>query len=159
MSLLFDSALAINGSRETVYAFVNFGNVAGALVVAHDVLPRVALFAQHGIPVIVGKAAYALDGRGLFLLNRRAVGEGRRWGTVEGDGSRLMISVRLDRRHVCHNPAVARWKGCVRLGGSVSGCLGSHDARRAHDGSRADDASARRVQGSISTRWLISATS
>jgi hypothetical protein len=112
LSLFLSSTLRIDGSGEAVGALVDVWHIVGRLVVAYDVLPRIALLAQHRVSVVFGVATDTLD-RGRFFFFNRAV-QGRRAVcedgplrfTVEGDGSRLQISMRLDRRDVCHNPPV-----------------------------------------------------
>jgi hypothetical protein len=75
------------------------------------VLPRIALFAQNGVSIILGITTDTLDCRGFLLVDgavesRRAFYEGWR-GTVGGDVGGLRISMRLDRRDFCHNTANA----------------------------------------------------
>jgi hypothetical protein len=100
---------------------VDVGNVA-TLVVTDYVLPSVAFFTENGRAVVVWKAADALDGRRLFLVDgalqrRRAVGEGEgRRSTKRRDRGELRISMRLERRDVCHDTPDARermWCGVV----------------------------------------------
>ena len=109
LALLVGGSPRINGSWTAVCAFVHVGNVFGRLVVADDVLPCVAPFAQHRVAIVVGEAADALDrGRLVFLYGSiqswRAGRVGRRWGAgaVEGGRCRLRVSMRLDRGDVCH---------------------------------------------------------
>lgn len=100
----------------------------GRLVVADNMLPRVALFAQNGVAIVVCEATDALDcGRLLFLDGAvevwGAVGVSGRGCAVERGGwSWLRFSVRRDRRDVCHNLAdtlkertVGRYCGWLRL--------------------------------------------
>jgi hypothetical protein len=48
---------------------VHVRDVVSRLVVAHDVLPGVALLAQNGVPIVVREAADALDCRRFFFLD------------------------------------------------------------------------------------------
>jgi hypothetical protein len=111
LSLLLHGAPRINRPGKAICALVHVWHMAGRLVIADNVLPCVALLAQDGVTVIVGKATYAFDRGRFFLLYRpvwdgRAVGVGRWCGTVGSRyGSWLRFSVRLDRRDVSHNLA------------------------------------------------------
>jgi hypothetical protein len=111
LALFFGCASLVDRAWRAVRALVHVWHMLSRLVVAHDVLPCVALLAQDGVTVIVGKATYAFDRGRFFLLYRpvwdgRAVGVGRWCGTVGSRyGSWLRFSVRLDRRDVSHNLA------------------------------------------------------
>jgi len=69
LSLLLSSTLRIDGSWETIGALVDLWDIVGGFVIADDVLPRVALFAQDRVPIVVGEATDTLDGRRLFLFD------------------------------------------------------------------------------------------
>ena len=81
-------------------------------IVALDVLPRIAVFTEHCIPVILVVLAEAPYRGGVFV--GRCVLEGRRVAVCVGtrrrrvDGGRvramLEISRRIDRGDFCHNP-------------------------------------------------------
>jgi hypothetical protein len=111
LALLVSRTFGVDLPWSAVCAFMHVWHELGRLVVAHDMLPGVALLAQDGEAIVVGEAADALDRGRLFLLGGaiergRVDGEGwRRRAVVEGGGSWLRFSVRLDRRDVCHNLA------------------------------------------------------
>lgn len=48
---------------------MHVGDMVSRLVVAHDVLPRVALLTEDGVAVVVGEAADAFYGGRLFLVD------------------------------------------------------------------------------------------
>ena len=65
-SLPFSSFLGVKISREAVCAEMFIRHLF-AMVVAFNVLPGVTFWAVHGVAIIIGEDAYALDGV-LFLI-------------------------------------------------------------------------------------------
>jgi hypothetical protein len=72
LQLLVGGPLPIDSPGRTISAFVDVGDFLHRHVVADDVLPRIALLAQHGVAIVVGEATDALDGR-RFLLCDNAI--------------------------------------------------------------------------------------
>ena len=70
LALLICSSYRIDKPWAAVGALVHVRDVLGGLVVADDVLPCIAFFAQDSVAVIVSKAADALDCRRLFVVDR-----------------------------------------------------------------------------------------
>lgn len=119
MSLLLGGTLGVDCSRLAVCTLMHVWHMMCRLVVTDDVLPSVALLTQDGIAIIVREATDALDSGGLFFFDSpvswgRAVGVCGWKATVEGEGSRLRVSMRLDGRDVRHTLAGDLWERELR---------------------------------------------
>lgn len=62
------------------------------VVVTLDMLPGVAVFAQHSVPIIIGKATYAFNGVWFFLIVRCDVV----WGVLQNLWRRLQVVIELE---------------------------------------------------------------
>jgi hypothetical protein len=69
LSLLLSSTFRVDGPRVAVRTFVNVRDSLWVFIVADDMLPCIALLAQHGATVVLLETADALDRGGLFLFD------------------------------------------------------------------------------------------
>ena len=99
--------LAIESARLAVDAVVDFRDGI-SLVVAFDMLPGLAPFAEHRIAIIIFERADAFDGIRLLLVRRDRVGYGAVKGRrVEGGGDRVRLRGWVrdgEGGGICHNP-------------------------------------------------------
>lgn len=105
--LSFRSAPAIEGTRLAFHAVMDFWHIS-AMIVAFDMLPGFAPFAEDRITIVILESADALDGIRLFFVRgdrvrNSAVYDGR----VQRGGDRRGLRGWMrdgDWGGICHNP-------------------------------------------------------